>query len=154
MRPLECKYMSQWSAWPRFFNMAPMRYAVAIAVAGLLVACQAPEATLQGADLYANHCSACHGAQGEGDGPVAAVMQISVPNLRSLSQRNGGEFPTDAAAAYIDGRDLPVSHGDRYMPIWGNVFGWPDEDPQTGTIEMRIQALVDHLRQIQYRSAL
>jgi len=49
-------------------------------------------------------------------------MRVAVPNLRMLSERNEGEFPAEAVASYIDGRDLPASHGDRNMPIWGPVF--------------------------------
>ena len=140
------------------FDTAAMKNVMLTVTASLLVACQAepPAATLSGATLYANHCSACHGAQGEGDGPVATVMQISVPNLRNMSQRNGGAFPTDAAAAYIDGRDLPVSHGDRLMPIWGDVFGWPEnsDEMDSADIERRIRALVAYLEELQYRSDL
>ena len=57
-------------------------------------------------------------------------------------------------SAYIDGRELPVSHGDRYMPIWGNVFAWPGSagDEQTElAAQRRIAAVVEFTRQIQYR---
>ena len=79
-------------------------------------------------------------------------MQVSVPNLRTLSQRSGGEFPAASATAYVDGRELPVSHGDRYMPIWGNVFSWPDEDsPEVErAAQLRIAAVVEFLQQLQY----
>jgi len=121
----------------------------------LLLGCvPEPDAEISGAELFVNHCSACHGAQGEGDGPVASVMQVSVPNLRTLSQRNDGTFPVESATAYIDGRELPVSHGDRYMPIWGNVFAWPGSagDEQTElAAQRRIATVVEFIRQMQYR---
>jgi len=119
----------------------------------LLAGCTpASEPTASGEELYVNYCSACHGAQGLGDGPVAAVMQVSVPNLRTLSQRNGGSFPVDSATAFIDGRELPVSHGDRYMPIWGNVFTWPEgsTESQDAAARQRIDAIVLFLVSIQY----
>jgi mono/diheme cytochrome c family protein len=100
---------------------------------------------------YATHCAACHGAEGEGDGPVAITMAVSVPNLRVLAERNGGEFPAEAVASYIDGRALPAAHGTRLMPVWGDVFAATQRvvvdaaDPET-----RIAAVVDYLRGIQH----
>src|SRR5690606_907758 len=74
-------------------------------------------ATPSGADLYFNHCAACHGPGGEGPGPLAATMRVTVPNLRSLAQRSRGTFPAAAVAAYIDGRHTQAGHGDRPMPV-------------------------------------
>jgi mono/diheme cytochrome c family protein len=103
-----------------------------------------------GTQLYLNHCAACHGADGEGGGPVAAVMQTTVPNLRTLAQRNGGKFPTDAVTAYIDGREVKAAHGDRQMPIWGDVFRGPDKGTAERTVRQRIAAVVEFLKGIQY----
>ena len=36
-------------------------------------------------------------------------MRVTVPNLRSIAMRNGGTFPADAVAAYIDGRESPAA---------------------------------------------
>jgi mono/diheme cytochrome c family protein len=103
-----------------------------------------------GTELYMNHCAACHGADGEGGGPVAAVMQTTVPNLRTLAQRNGGTFPADAVTAYIDGRDVKAAHGDRQMPIWGDVFRGPEKGTAERTVRQRIAAVVEFLKRIQY----
>ena len=75
-----------------------------------------------GEQTFQTHCASCHGPLAEGDGPVAATLTVPVPNLRTLSQRNGGTFPTDAVASYIDGRSYPAAHGTREMPVWGPVF--------------------------------
>ena len=93
-------------------------------VLGIALAVGAPvlAADDMGARLYFNHCAACHGDDGEGTGPVAASMRVTVPNLRTLAERNGGMFPVDTVRAYVDGRNVPTSHGDRLMPIWGDVF--------------------------------
>ena len=101
--------------------------------------------------MFATNCSSCHGPQGEGDGPVAGVMRIMVPNLRTLSQRNGGEFPAEAVASYIDGRRLPASHGDRIMPVWGDVFDATTRlVPGAESAELRIETVVTFLRELQY----
>lgn len=114
-------------------------------------ACAQDASSPDGAELFARHCAACHGRQGEGDGPVASVMQVTVPNLRTLRQREGGEFPRQAVLEYIDGRNLPVSHGDRYMPIWGNVFSWSESEGESleSVVMARIEAITDFLEEIQ-----
>src|SRR5690606_31545031 len=116
----------------------------------LMLGCAAlPQERLSGADLYFNYCAACHGETGEGDGPVAGVMLVTVPNLRTLAQRNGGRFPTDAVTAYVDGTRVPQSHGTRQMPIWGDVFMWGD-GASSERAERRIAAIVEYLAEIQY----
>jgi mono/diheme cytochrome c family protein len=104
-----------------------------------------------GARLYFNHCAACHGDDGEGTGPVAASMRVTVPNLRTLAQRNGGVYPTDAVAAYVDGRTEKAAHGDRQMPIWGDVFKGADQDASERTVRRRIAAVVEFIATLQYR---
>jgi mono/diheme cytochrome c family protein len=69
-----------------------------------------------GERTFQTHCAACHGPLAEGDGPTAATLAVPVPNLRTLSERNGGTFPTDAVASYIDGRSSRAAHGTREMP--------------------------------------
>jgi mono/diheme cytochrome c family protein len=123
---------------------------LAIALALLPLAANAAEAPA-GRMLFMNHCAACHGADGEGGGPVATVMQVTPPNLRSLAQKNGGTFPRDEVLAYIDGRETKVAHGDRQMPIWGDVFRGPEQGTARRTVRERIAALVDFIAELQYR---
>ncbi len=125
--------------------------AAVLASTGALAACSAtPTRTVTGADTFATHCASCHGPQGEGDGPVAATMRVTVPNLRSLTERNGGQFPTEAVATYIDGRNMPAAHGDRYMPVWGGVFATTEELIEDAeSPEQRIDAVIEFLLQLQ-----
>jgi mono/diheme cytochrome c family protein len=104
-----------------------------------------------GARLYFNHCAACHGESGEGDGPVAVTLQTTISNLRTLAQRNNGTFPSDAVRSYIDGRELKAAHGDRQMPIWGDVFRGPEQGTARRTVRRRIDALVEFIALLQYR---
>lgn len=104
-----------------------------------------------GARLYFNHCAACHGEDGEGTGPVASSMRVTMPNLRTLAQRNGGVFPADTVAAYVDGREVKAAHGDRQMPVWGDVFRGADQGTAERTVRRRIAAVVDFLAALQYR---
>jgi mono/diheme cytochrome c family protein len=133
-----------------------MRAAVVGPVLGIALALAAPAVAQDdlGTRLYFNHCAACHGDEGEGTGPVAASMRVAVPNLRSLAQRNGGAFPTDAVRAYVDGRNIPAAHGDRVMPIWGDVFLGADRSADDRTVRRRIAAVVEFISTLQYRELL
>ena len=104
-----------------------------------------------GARLFFNHCAACHGDAAEGGGPVAAAMRVTVPNLRTLATRNDGAFPAEAVRAYIDGRESVAAHGDRQMPVWGDVFRGPEQGTSERTVRRRIDALVDFIETLQYR---
>ena len=104
-----------------------------------------------GARLFFNHCAACHGDAAEGGGPVAAAMRVTVPNLRTLATRNDGAFPAEAVRAYIDGREGIAAHGDRQMPVWGDVFRGPEQGTSERTVRRRIDALVDFIETLQYR---
>jgi mono/diheme cytochrome c family protein len=130
-----------------------LRYSLAAVLvsACALAACSTtPTRTVTGADTFATHCASCHGPQGEGDGPVAATMRVTVPNLRSLTERNAGRFPTEAVATYIDGRNMPAAHGDRYMPVWGGVFATTEElIVGAENPKQRIDAVIEFLLQLQ-----
>jgi mono/diheme cytochrome c family protein len=121
---------------------------IALTMAFACVAAAAGEP--DGAQMFANYCAACHGVVGEGDGPVAATMTMAVPNLRTLAMRNGGEFPEDAVAAYIDGRTPRAAHGDRQMPIWGDEFAVFERGDEP-VVAARIKILVWFIAELQYR---
>ena len=43
------------------------------------------EAATAGADVFKNNCTACHGSQGHGDGPVSTALDPAPKNLPELS---------------------------------------------------------------------
>lgn len=121
-----------------------------------LTGCYAPRAgssipSYDGAMLYRGSCASCHGKYGAGDGPLAPVLKESPSDLRTLSSRNEGIFPRLAVVRQIDGRDLPIVHGSREMPVWGWLFRRADNDKRDPAkqAEARINALVDYLASIQ-----
>ena len=75
-----------------------------------------------GVRLYQVFCASCHGLTGHGDGPVAPLVQAHVPDLTRISERHGGQFPTDELFRIIDGRTAVPTHGSREMPVWGFEF--------------------------------
>jgi mono/diheme cytochrome c family protein len=75
-----------------------------------------------GKELYVQYCSSCHGVDGRGNGPVSAYLKIKVPDLTLLRKNNKGIYPLDEVMSAIDGRRTVRAHGDRKMPVWGEVF--------------------------------
>ncbi|HKJ75130.1 MAG TPA: cytochrome c [Alphaproteobacteria bacterium] len=102
---------------------------------------------------FMDHCAACHGMDGKGNGPVAALMTVTLPDLTKLSARHDGEFPFDYVAASIDGRKLPKAHGSLKMPVWGKRYseGRNDRVGQT-QVHAHIYELMMYLSSIQEKS--
>lgn len=105
-----------------------------------------------GRRLFRNHCSSCHGAAGQGDGPLAPALRREPSDLTQVAARNGGVFPDERVRRLIDGREV-VSHGDPDMPVWGDVFKTPREGFSEASVQERIAAIVAYLESIQRRLA-
>jgi hypothetical protein len=54
--------------------------------------------------------------------PVSAYLKIKVPDLTLLRKNNKGIYPMDQVMSAIDGRRTVRAHGDRKMPVGGEVF--------------------------------
>jgi mono/diheme cytochrome c family protein len=104
---------------------------------------------MSGAQLFRTHCASCHGENAGGAGPISAQLRNAVPDLTTFSARNGGMFPAERVRQMIEGRG-PAAHGDRSMPVWGDVFRRQDGDADAS---MRIESIVTFLQSIQRRSA-
>lgn len=136
-----------------------MRSLVGIALAAMCLAGCASQPVdtrslkqLSGVELYQRLCSSCHGVQARGDGPVAPLIKIGVPDLTKLAQRDGGEFPAADVQRAIDGRFDRPAHGPRDMPVWG----WQlyestanDDQAERAQVDATIARLVEYLRSVQ-----
>ena len=136
--------------------MAQSRLTLLAALA-LLAACRtqpapASLASLSGMQLYEQLCASCHGVEGKGDGPVAPLIKIGVPDLTRIAYRDGGEFPTEDVRRTIDGRFERPAHGPRDMPVWGwqlyDESATGDQEARASTDSM-IDRLVEYVRSIQ-----
>ena len=104
-----------------------------------------------GAETFARFCASCHGVSGRGDGPVAPGLPITVPDLTTLRKRQGDRFPEDTLRKIIDGRDVVIYHGTRYMPVWGYEF-WVEEgadEEAEKSVEIIIRNLIEYIESIQ-----
>jgi mono/diheme cytochrome c family protein len=135
---------------------------LALALAGTVLArAQVPQGTplppvliesVAGIDSYARYCAPCHGAEGQGNGPVAAALKTRPSDLTGLSRRHGGAFPRAQVAAYIAGAGRPVAaHGSTEMPVWGPIFRAFEPDARAQT---RLDNLVAYLESLQALSSL
>ncbi|HUO96843.1 MAG TPA: cytochrome c [Steroidobacteraceae bacterium] len=134
-----------------------MRDATRVLTAAALFAALAAPATgadysdYSGADLYHRFCASCHGATGEGNGPVSRSFAVAVPDLTRISLRHGGQYPDNWVYRVIDGRAALVSHGPRDMPVWG-VELWREQGADvTAGAKTRdaVARLVDYLHTLQ-----
>jgi mono/diheme cytochrome c family protein len=108
-----------------------------------------PAAAADGARVFRTYCAACHGATATGAGPAAIAMKVTPPNLTRIAARNNGMFPAERVRQIIQGRG-PAAHGERNMPVWGDVFA--RKEPGT-TPAALIDALVRYLDALQERPA-
>jgi mono/diheme cytochrome c family protein len=76
----------------------------------------------QGQQFYMQYCSSCHGKDGRGNGSVTSYLKVKVPDLTLLKRNNNGVYPTARVMSSIDGTRAVRAHGEREMPVWGEVF--------------------------------
>lgn len=107
---------------------------------------------LTGMEMFEQLCSSCHGLSGRGDGPVAPLIAIGVPDLTRIAYRNQGEFPTENVRRTIDGRWDRRAHGARDMPVWGwQLYDSQSQDDaeERAQVNSMIDRLVAYVRSIQ-----
>ena len=139
----------------KFTRAFPALYAIAViaAFAGSIAEAQVYE-EYSGTETVHRFCASCHGAEGVGDGPVAAGLPIAVPDLTLMRERRGDQFRAQALRRIIDGRDAVIYHGTRYMPVWGYEF-WVEEGADAAAerrVETIVTNLIDYIESIQRQS--
>jgi len=109
------------------------------------------ESASAGQQYFVRYCSACHGIEGQGDGPAAPALRTPPADLTRIAQRRGGRFPSADIAALIDGRTAVPAHGSRDMPIWGERFATMGGGGTVGEEVVRgnLLVLVEYLQSIQ-----
>ena len=104
-------------------------------------------------DEFLELCADCHGEDARGNGPLAENLTKAPPDLTQIGKRAGGRFDEKAVFDWILGLDMPIAHGTREMPIWGD---WLMDEASLGTansaekeVEQRVMALVKYLKKLQ-----
>ncbi len=134
----------------------------ATSVLGLCVAFAATAVTAQSVsqDLgqfeFMNSCAVCHGASGDGNGPMLDQLTNRPADLTQLRANNDGVFPVSQVYDTITGADRIGAHGTSEMPAWGQRFGSRVEgepgfvgDAQDAYVRTRILALIEYISTLQ-----
>ncbi len=124
--------------------------------AGLAMVACAPEEMPQPADgraLFMQYCSACHGENARGDGPMARAMAKAPKDLTLIALRHGGEFPRAKVLSTIDGYAKSDLAGPS-MPEFGELLEGDLIPLDTGDGKMtptprKMVALVEYLDSVQ-----
>jgi hypothetical protein len=124
----------------------------ALGLACVVAACAPAAQPFGAARDYADHCAACHGPSGRGNGTAAVGMHPAPSDLSLLARRNGGVFPKPLVIRQlIDdsmGRSLwhpPVSDTLREGP----VVMYDDGSGRRLATPARLVALADYLLTLQ-----
>ncbi|MDH3263255.1 MAG: cytochrome c [Paracoccaceae bacterium] len=112
-----------------------------------------PGDAMEGAEIFATYCVACHGLEGRGDGRMTPILTVLPPDLTQIQAGNGGVFPVAATIFQIDGRDPLLAHG-ADMPLFGMFFqgfdiGMKTETGQPIMTSKPIADVVAYLKEIQ-----
>ena len=99
------------------------------------------------AGMFQSYCAVCHGKDAKGNGPAASALTKAPADLTRLAARNGGTFPDVKVNRYIEGSDEVAAHGNRDMPMWGELFRSLNRD----TALLRVQGLNDYLKSLQVK---
>lgn len=111
---------------------------------------QVSDPIARGRLTYESHCMSCHGTDATGNGPVADLLTVPLPDLTLLSKRNNNAYPASMVFEQIDGRADTQAHGTREMPVWGNIWGEKDGVPQSEEqMQVQISELVEYIRTLQ-----
>lgn len=133
------------------------RRVCALGVVAMTAVFGAPVAVAQdatvGRQLYEQHCALCHGADGQGDGPRAALIGPPPADLTQLAA--DGVFPLLRVVRQIDGRAPLAAHGGA-MPAFGGAFegdgpdvALPTASGQPVLMPQPLADIVTYLQEIQ-----
>ncbi len=112
-----------------------------------------------GKQEFLGKCAMCHGQSGKGDGGITDLLKKAPADLTVLTKNNGGVFPFDRVYTVINGREVVKGHGERDMPIWGDVYSAERTRAAEYYVDVpydmemyaraRILALIDYLNRLQ-----
>jgi mono/diheme cytochrome c family protein len=76
-----------------------------------------------GKEMLTEYCAACHGVDGEGNGPAASTLKVPPTDLTQLTRKHDGKYPANHVASVLKfGEGGAGAHGSAEMPVWGPLF--------------------------------
>lgn len=101
-----------------------------------------------GDTMFKEYCSACHGLDARGHGPVASMLKVPPPDLTLLAKRHGGKFPYEYVSSILRFGPGVSAHGAADMPTWGPIFSFLDNYNER-SVQQRIKNLAGYLASLQ-----
>ncbi len=101
---------------------------------------------VRGKQLFDQYCVSCHGQNAQG--MISDTLLQDPADLTTITARRRGEFPILEIARIIDGRKMIKGHGNREMPVWGDVFAQQGEITEDD-IKGRLAEIIAYLMSIQ-----
>lgn len=126
-------------------------YGVAAAFGASMALAEATGDVAQGKQLFMKYCATCHGPGATGDGVAASTFKNKPANLTLLAKNAGGKFPTMMVVNIVKG-DAPIAaHGQREMPVWGEIIGRPLDTGmyKQDDVDLKILSITTYLKSIQ-----
>lgn len=120
--------------------MKPRRSTTVAVVAATVFACAgalANAGSTTARDDFRALCADCHNTDAKGNGPLAANLTKSPPDLTRIKQRAHGTFDRKAVYDWILGLKMTQSHGTREMPVWGDWLMDEAMDDSTSLTEAK-----------------
>lgn len=104
-----------------------------------------------GEKMYAAYCAVCHGTNGQGNGPAKQALNTPPTDLTILARMNGGKYPESHVYQVIRGDSGNPAHGDKDMPVWGNLFSSLSGASPTARAEVhqRVSVLNKYIESLQ-----
>jgi mono/diheme cytochrome c family protein len=100
-----------------------------------------------GAELYKQHCQACHGSDLKGNGPFPPPYRVP-PDLTTLARRHRGKFPDAYVAKVLRNGVILPAHGPAEMPVWGTEFAATSRLDKV-QVALRIKNLSSYIQSLQ-----
>ena len=102
-----------------------------------------PQSAARGKALYLNNCAPCHGAGGEGDGPLAAEYDPPPTNLVASGFRvSARDLDLVFEIPHYSSRLIKerATTGNREMPAWNAILTEPEIDDVVAYVRHLIAA--------------
>jgi len=103
---------------------------------------------VSGKEMFKSYCAVCHGTDAKGGGPAASALKTPPTDLTLLAQKDGGKYPAAHVAAVIRGQADITSHGNKDMPVWGELFSSISQGHES-QVQQRVANLVDYIQTLQ-----
>jgi hypothetical protein len=100
---------------------------------------------------YLDHCAACHGESGKGDGRMARILVIRPTDLTQIAKQHDGNFPFWRIYDVVAGLVEIPGHETFHMPHFWEKFSGDIGKPGYASPDQRVLQITHYLESVQER---